>query len=111
MFRTETSAGSVFHNIVAENQILWGDDEHLVFPWKKGGWTQLYSVSAVGGTATLLTPGAFEVEHVTLSADRRSVVFSSNQDDIDRRHLWSVPMANGRPTAVTTGAGIEWSPA
>src|SRR5207248_9247381 len=63
------------------------------------------------GAATLLTPGAFEVEHVTLSPDGREVVFSSNQDDIDRRHVWRVSVAGGRPQAVTSGTGIEWAPA
>ena len=38
----------------------------------------------------LLTPGDFEVEHVALTPDRARVIYSSNQDDIDRRHIWSV---------------------
>ncbi len=42
------------------------------------------------GPAKLLTPGAFEIEHVSLSHDRRELLFSSNQDDIDRRHIWRV---------------------
>jgi dipeptidyl aminopeptidase/acylaminoacyl peptidase len=67
-------------------------------------------VPAQGGKATLLTPGAFEVEHVTLSPDRRHVIYSSNQDDIDRRHIWRVALPDGRPTPVTRGAGLEWAP-
>jgi len=38
------------------------------------------------------------------------VIFSSNQDDIDRRHLWRVPVDGGRVRAITTGKGIEWGP-
>jgi dipeptidyl aminopeptidase/acylaminoacyl peptidase len=58
-----------------------------------------------------LTPGNFEVEHVELSTDRTRVIYSSNQDDIDRRHLWSVPVdGNARPTALTRGNGAEWMP-
>jgi dipeptidyl aminopeptidase/acylaminoacyl peptidase len=38
------------------------------------------------------------------------VVFSSNQGDIDRRHLWQVSVAGGAPTALTRGSGLEWSP-
>ena len=56
----------------------------------------LYSVPAAGGAATLLTPGKFEVEFVNLTPDRRQVVFNSNQDDIDRRHVWRVDV-DGRP--------------
>jgi dipeptidyl aminopeptidase/acylaminoacyl peptidase len=63
-----------------------------------------------GGAAKLLTPGDFEVEFVSLSPDRRQVVFASNQDDIDRRHLWIEPVTGEHPTALTKGDGIEWSP-
>ena len=49
--------------------------------------------------AALLTPGAFEVEQVALTPDRRDRIFNSNQDDIDRRHLWRVAVTGGAPTA------------
>src|SRR2546430_12550536 len=49
-------------------------------------YTTLFRSS--GGAAVLLTPGEFEVEDVTISRDAHSVIYSSNQDDIDRRHLW-----------------------
>jgi dipeptidyl aminopeptidase/acylaminoacyl peptidase len=101
----------VFRSVVARQEIFWADGDRLVFPWERDGWTHVYSVPAAGGTAALLTPGEFDVEHVALTADRGSVVFSSNQDDIDRRHLWRVRAAGGaKPLALTSGAGIEWSP-
>jgi len=102
--------GSVFRGVEAENQLLWGADDRLIFPWEGDGWTHLYSVSAQGGSAALLTPGEFEVEYVSLSPDRKDVLFSSNQDDLDRRHIWRVSAKGDRPTAVTGGKGIEWSP-
>jgi dipeptidyl aminopeptidase/acylaminoacyl peptidase len=37
-------------------------------------------------------------------------VYSSNQGDIDRRHIWRVSVAGGPPRAVTSGDGLEWSP-
>ena len=110
VFRADEGRGSAFHGLAADNQILWGADDRLVFPWEKNGWTQLYSVSANGGAATLLTPGDFEVEHASLSYDGGYVVFSSNQDDVDRRHLWRVSVAAGPPVAITSGKGLEWSP-
>jgi dipeptidyl aminopeptidase/acylaminoacyl peptidase len=40
------------------------------------------------------------------------VVYNSNQDDIDRRHLWRVPVdGSAAPAALTSGRGIEWAPA
>lgn len=111
IWQAEEGVGSAFRGIVADNQLLWGDDDRIAFPWERDGWTHLYSVSAEGGAATLLTPGAFEVEQATLSPDGRAVLFNSNQDDLDRRHLWRVPVTGGPPRALTQGDGIEWTPA
>jgi dipeptidyl aminopeptidase/acylaminoacyl peptidase len=111
VFRAASGRGSVFRAIVALQEIFWADGDRLVFPWERDGFTHLYAVPAEGGTATPLTPGEFDVEHVALTADRGSVVFSSNQDDVDRRHLWRVRASGGaKPLALTSGAGIEWSP-
>jgi len=111
VFKADKGAGSAFQAIVAKNQLLWGAGDRLVFPWEKDGWLHLYSIDASGGMAKLLTPGAFEVEYATLSADRSRVIYNSNQDDIDRRHLWAAAVAGtDAPTALTKGGGIEWQP-
>ena len=111
VWRAREGRGSAFHEMVAANQLLWGAGDRIVFPWEGDGWLHLYSVPAQGGEATLLTPGAFEIENVILTPDRRQAIFNSNQDDIDRRHLWRVDVAGGPPVAVTRGPGIEWMPA
>ena len=105
----EPGRGSVFQPVAAEEQLLWAADR-LVFPWEPTGWVHLYSVPVSGGSAIELTPGEFEVEHVTLSPNHREIVFSSNQGDIDRRHLWKVAVDRPGPAALTSGDGIEWSP-
>jgi len=110
VWRADEGRGSVFHGIVGEYQIFWGAGDVLVFPWERDGWTHLYSVPASGGAAKLLTPGDFEVEFVSLSPDRRQLLMGTNQDDIDRRHLWREAVAGDHPTALTSGEGIEWSP-
>ncbi|MEP7383452.1 MAG: prolyl oligopeptidase family serine peptidase [Gemmatimonadota bacterium] len=103
--------GSVLHEVVGDDQLLWADGDRLVFPWEKDGWTHLYSIALSGGRPLLLTPGDGEVEDVALSRDRRTVYYNGNQRDIDRRHLWRVPVAGGAPVAITSGEGIEWAPA
>ena len=104
--------GSAFHGVSAENQLLWGAGDRLVFPWEGTGWLNLYSVPVAGsGTEpTALTPGDFEVQFVALSADGQRVLYSSNQDDMDRQHVWSVPVSGGPARLLTPGTGIEWSP-
>ncbi len=116
VWKSDSGPGSVFRAVVAENQLVWTGANRIVFPWERDGWTHLYSVPIEGGSATLLTPGEFEVEHVSYSDDASEIVYSSNQAasdslDIDRRHIWRVNSAGGHaPAAVTSGAASEWSP-
>jgi len=110
IWKAKAGVGSAFRDIVADAQLMWGQGDRLVFPWERDGWTHLYAVSASGGDATLLTPGDFEVEHVSLAPDRSTILYSSNQGDVDRRHIWRVGVSGGKPAAVTSGAGLEWSP-
>ena len=111
LWRASEGPGSAFHAMIAENQLLWGADNRIVFPWEKTGWLHLYSVSTHGDApAALNANGEFEVEHVSLSNDGRSVLFSSNQDDINRRHIWRVSVLGENLTPVTRGTSIEWSP-
>ena len=86
-------------------------DGRVILASEQDGRNHLYSIAATGGAATLLTPGDFDVEDVTLSADKASVIYSSNQGDVDRRHLWRVPVGGGAsPQALTSGETMEWSP-
>ncbi|MGH9930671.1 MAG: S9 family peptidase, partial [Pyrinomonadaceae bacterium] len=116
VWRADKGAGSVFRNIVAEYQLIWSTNDRIVFPWEKDGWTHLYSVSVASpGKAVVLTPGEFEVEHVSTSADGKEIIYSSNQADIDHRYLWRVRAAGGKQAVAVTaailgGASIEWSP-
>jgi dipeptidyl aminopeptidase/acylaminoacyl peptidase len=110
IWKAKEGVGSAFRGIVADAQLMWAQGDRIIFPWERDGWTHLYAVSASGGEATLLTPGNFEVEHVSIAPDQATLLYSSNQGDIDRRHIWRVNAAGGKPVAVTTGTGIEWSP-
>jgi dipeptidyl aminopeptidase/acylaminoacyl peptidase len=113
IWRASEGRGSVFWPMTAESQLLWMAGDRLVFPWERDGWLHIYSISARGKNPApvMLTPGAFEIEQVTASPDRKSVAFSSNQDDPDRRHLWRVALDGRRPARLTSGTGIEWAPA
>ena len=77
---------------------------------RKTDRNHLYSIAATGGAPQLLTPGDFDVEEVALSADKRSILYTSNQNDIDRRHIWRVGATGGEPKALTSGETIEWNP-
>jgi dipeptidyl-peptidase 4 len=98
-----------FTNISA---ITWAGD-NLVFQQEPEQWTRYYSVSASGGTSTPieLTPGEGQLETLGISADGKTLFYGSNVGDIDRRHVWKVPTAGGKAERITTGDGIELSPA
>jgi dipeptidyl aminopeptidase/acylaminoacyl peptidase len=111
VWRAESGTGSVFSGIVGEGQLIWAAGDRIVFPWEKTGWKHLYAVGLAGGKPKALTGGEFEVEHVAVSTDQRNILFSSNQDDIDRRHVWTVSADGSGPARrLTVGSGIEWSP-
>ena len=95
----------------APEQILFAADGRVVFSSEADGRNHLYSIASSGGAAKLLTPGDYDVEEAVLTADHRSVLLSSNQDDVDRRHIWKVPVSgDAAPEAMAKGETIEWAP-
>lgn len=79
-------------------------------------WDRYYSIdiSAKGSKPIRLTTTDGLIEDqtsVALSADGKTFYYSTNAQDIDRRHIWAVPVAGGMPRQVTSGIGIETSPA
>jgi len=92
-------------------QLMFGANGRIVFASEADGRNHLYSVAASGGEAKLLTPGDYDVEEASLRVDKQSVLLSSNEGDVDRRHVWSVPITGGRaPEALAKGDTIEWAP-
>ncbi len=93
------------------DQLLFAAGDRVIFGSEQDGYDHLYSISDAGGEATLLTPGNFVVMDAALTADKRGVLFSSNQNDVDRRHIWRVDAAGGSPQQpMTKGETIEWTP-
>ncbi len=82
----------------------------LAFSSWQDGRLHLYSVSAASGGARLLTPGAFDVKDVAYSPDGRTILYSSNQNDAERRHCWRVAVSGGAPQSLNAGTGVEWTP-
>ncbi|HTA55397.1 MAG TPA: DPP IV N-terminal domain-containing protein, partial [Candidatus Acidoferrales bacterium] len=92
----------------------WVAGDRLVFNSEQDNWPHLYAVSANGGAARLLTPGAFMVEDVSVAPDLRSVVYSANTGstpgDDDRRHVYRVDVETGGVTQLASGASSEFGP-
>ncbi|HEV8168900.1 MAG TPA: prolyl oligopeptidase family serine peptidase [Pyrinomonadaceae bacterium] len=97
-----------------ETNLHWAAAGRIVFLSYLDGWPHLYSVAENGGEPLLLTPGNYMAEYISISNDRRYLVFAGNAgtdaDDIDRRHIVKVPVDRAEPVVMTSGKGLEWTP-
>ena len=115
VWRSPRTLEGSFPEVENGANLAWGAGDQLVFLAEMDNWPHLYAVPAAGGAARLLTPGAFMVEHMALSGDRRFVIYDANTgaaaDDADRRHLFKVGFDGSAPAPLTAGDSLDWSPA
>lgn len=99
---------SEFPNVAA---IQWAG-KHVIFQAEPEEWIRVYSVAIDGSTQrpTELTPGDGAVESLGLSRDGATLFYATNAGDIDRRHIWRVPVADGQAVQLTSGDEIEMYP-
>jgi len=109
----ETLRGSV-PTVDGRYNLHWAANNQLIFLSYEDGWPHLYAMQAKGGESKLLTPGDFHAEHIKLSPDKKSLVFSANHgpepQDLDRRHIGKVNINGEGVEWLTSGNGIEAYP-
>jgi dipeptidyl-peptidase-4 len=97
----------VFSNITA---IQWAGDR-VIFQVEPEEWTRFYSVKIDGSSGPIsLTPQDGQIETWSISKDARYLYYGTNAGDIERRHVWRVPIGGGTPEQVTKGDAIEHDP-
>ncbi len=103
----------------AGESLKFAEGGKIVFCSEQDGRNHLYSVSPQGGQPVLLTAGKFDVEDVELTPDKTAALYTSNQNDEERRHVFKIPLGaaeivNGKAIGVnvpiTHGPTIEWHP-
>lgn len=82
-----------------------GDNKTVYFQSEKDGWSHLYTVSVAGGAPQQLTSGKFEVSDVQLSDDKTKFYFTSSEGSLAERHFYSMPIAGGTRTRLTSLPG------
>jgi dipeptidyl aminopeptidase/acylaminoacyl peptidase len=121
----------VFNGI---NGIAWKGDR-VLFQLEPDEWTRFYSVAVTSAgpvhntgpnsrthvlgavttpsavaEPTSLTPQDGQIESFTYSPDGKYLYYGTNATDIERRHIWRVPVGGGAPEQITRGDGIEHDP-
>lgn len=99
------------------NAIRWADG-HAVFTVNvpNDEWNRYFSINLSGAQTakpTLLTTTNGIIEDapsVAFSKDGKTLFYATNHGDIDRRHVWAVPVAGGAPKQVSLGNAIEMYP-
>ena len=81
------------------------DNERVYFESERDGFAHLYTVSITGGEPAQLTSGQFEVSGVRLSNDKSKFYFTSSEGSFFERHLYSMPLAGGTRTRITSMPG------
>src|SRR6202000_113512 len=103
----------------SRESLKFAADGKVVFCSEQDGRNHLYQISVKGGPPVLLTAGDFDVEDVEIGPEKTAVIYSSNQNDAERRHLSKIPLGaseivNGKAMGVsvplTHGETIEWHP-
>lgn len=104
------------------NAIVWAGDR-VVFgaPMPNDEWDRFFSVSIQNAESTpvlltstdgLINDGVADRTFTTtsLSRDGKTLFYSTNATDIEKRHIWAVPTAGGTPVKISTDDGVEVSP-
>jgi dipeptidyl aminopeptidase/acylaminoacyl peptidase len=107
----------------ARESLKFGFAGNIIFCSEQDGRNHLYTISIYAGAGerpVLLTNGDFDVEDVELAENKTGLVYSSNQSDTERRHLWQTDIGAGLvsghawrplpPKPLTQGPTIEWHP-
>jgi dipeptidyl aminopeptidase/acylaminoacyl peptidase len=102
--------GAQFYPSDSRAQLWWLGNGSIAFAWEGTGWQNLYAVDAAGTSAAKpLAAGPFEAETIVRSFDGTSLLYATNEEDIDHRHIWQAGL-DAKPHALTSGDENQWSP-
>jgi dipeptidyl aminopeptidase/acylaminoacyl peptidase len=120
---TECSARELWHDAPNDEKftsiraLLWAGNDHVIFPLSPSDdeWDRYYTIdvaNAAGGPVMLTTTNGLieDATSAALSRDGKTLYYCTNANDIEKRHIWSVPTSGGAPHQVSTDDGIETYP-
>ena len=110
IWKADEGMGSAFFGQFPGAALEWAIGDQLIFPWEKEGWMHLYALHIPSSQATLLTPGEGIIEDYKLTADRSSIILTTNIGDLHRRHIGQIDLVSKDLVMLTSGEGVEFSP-
>lgn len=81
------------------------DNKRIWFKSEETGFAHLYTLDVTTGEKTALTAGEFNVTNVSLSHDKKSWYFISNQVHPGEQHFYRMPLAGGQAAQITSMPG------
>jgi len=109
IWKADEGMGSVYFGRFPSADLEWATGNQLIFPWEKEGWMHLYTLNILSGQATLLTSGDGIVEDYILTADKSSILFTTNIGDLHRRHIGKIDLVSKDLVMLTSGEGVEFN--
>src|ERR1051326_167094 len=106
----------------ASESLKFAANGRIIFCSEHDGRNRLYLITTRANAPRALTFGDSDVEDVERSPDKTKILFTSNYDDVDRRHVWSTLISETErvgqstipmlipPRPLTQGKTIEWHP-
>jgi len=95
-------------------QVGWmPDNQRVWFCSEESGYSHLYTIDIVTRRKQALTSGKFEIYSPSISRDKKKWYFTSNEAHPGERHFYSMPIAGGIRTQITSMVGnshVEISP-
>ena len=95
---------------IGYGQFGWlADNKTIYFQSEESGYSHLYTLDVTTGQKKALTSGNFEVYDLTLSFDKKTWYFISNETDPGIRELYRMPVRGGARTRLTNfNGGVEF---
>jgi dipeptidyl aminopeptidase/acylaminoacyl peptidase len=81
------------------------DGKRIYFQSEEDGYAHLYTINPDGSGKTQLTRGAFEVEDISISRDKKLWYFTSNEVHFGEKQFYSMPMDGGTRRRITSMEG------
>ena len=110
LWKAEKGMGSAFFGQFPLAALKWTNNDKLIFPWEKKGWMHLYSIDISSRNLTQLTFGDGIVEQFYLDKEDNYILYTTNFEDLHRRHIGKINLNSQRIDMLTNNKGTEFNP-